>query len=27
MWYLREVQETENGLENVRVEELGVLGD
>lgn len=27
MWYLREVQKTENGLENVRVAELGTLGD
>ena len=27
MWYLREVQETGNGLENVRVAELGTLGD
>jgi branched-chain amino acid transport system substrate-binding protein len=27
MWYLREVQQTENGLENVRVAELGILGD
>jgi branched-chain amino acid transport system substrate-binding protein len=27
MWYLREVQQTDNGLANVRVAELGTLGD
>lgn len=27
MWYLREVQKTANGLENVRIAELGILGD
>jgi branched-chain amino acid transport system substrate-binding protein len=27
MWYLREVQQTDSGLANVRVAELGTLGD